>query len=85
MYFVNAHVFSNKKHIFLMLIMQDYIIHFQAGKLFYVDPQTGYQVMTRRAHLERGECCGNECRHVNHNVSRHFILHISNEVFKNEN
>lgn len=29
----------------------------------YVDPQTGYQVMTRVAHLQRGECCGNACRH----------------------
>ena len=39
---------------------------FQSGKLYYVDPNTGYQVMTRHAHLERGECCGNECRHVKH-------------------
>lgn len=63
-----------------MLVMQDYIIKFQAGKLFYVDPQTGYQVMTRRAHLERGECCGNECRHVNHNFFLTFDF--ANEVLK---
>lgn len=30
----------------------------------YVDPLTGYHVMTRVAHLQRGECCGNACRHV---------------------
>ncbi|KAL4218819.1 hypothetical protein ACF0H5_021407 [Mactra antiquata] len=33
-------------------------------QLMYVDPSTGYQVMTRFAHLQRGECCGNACRHV---------------------
>ncbi|XP_052788322.1 uncharacterized protein LOC128223106 [Mya arenaria] len=33
------------------------------GKLMYADPQTGYQVMTRVAHLKRGDCCGNACRH----------------------
>lgn len=48
-------------------IHQRHVAANKAGKLFYVDPQTGYQVMTRCAHLERGECCGNECRHVNHN------------------
>ncbi|XP_060604945.1 uncharacterized protein LOC132757636 isoform X2 [Ruditapes philippinarum] len=32
-------------------------------QLMYVDPLTGYHVMTRTAHLERGECCGNACRH----------------------
>lgn len=44
-------------------IHQRHVAANKARKLFYVDPQTGYQVMTRRAHLERGECCGNECRH----------------------
>lgn len=44
-------------------IHQRHVAANKAGKLFYVDPQTGYQVMTRHAHLERGECCGNECRH----------------------
>lgn len=32
-------------------------------QLMYVDPLTGYHVMTRIAHLQRGECCGNACRH----------------------
>ncbi|XP_062612533.1 uncharacterized protein LOC134274286 [Saccostrea cucullata] len=44
-------------------IHQRHVAAHQAGKLFYVDPQTGYQVMTRLSHLQRGECCGNECRH----------------------
>ena len=29
----------------------------------YVDPATGYQVITSWAHLKRGVCCGNNCRH----------------------
>lgn len=29
----------------------------------YVDPQTGFMVFTDYAHLKRGLCCGNECRH----------------------
>lgn len=29
----------------------------------YVDPLTGYQVITEYAHLQRGKCCGNNCRH----------------------
>lgn len=29
----------------------------------YVDPQTGYSVFTRGAHLRRGHCCHSGCRH----------------------
>jgi len=29
----------------------------------YLDPITGYFVMTRGYHLRRGDCCGNRCRH----------------------
>jgi len=29
----------------------------------YIDPQTGYLVDTSQAHLRRGVCCGNRCRH----------------------
>lgn len=32
-------------------------------QFFYIDPCTGYQVMSRYAHLKRGDCCGNACRH----------------------
>ncbi|XP_040490535.1 uncharacterized protein C1orf53 homolog [Ursus americanus] len=34
-----------------------------AGQLNYVDPATGYTVLTRLAHLQRGKCCGSACRH----------------------
>ncbi|XP_020041520.2 uncharacterized protein C1orf53 homolog [Castor canadensis] len=34
-----------------------------AGQQSYVDPATGYLVLTRLAHLQRGSCCGSACRH----------------------
>ncbi|XP_027468230.1 uncharacterized protein C1orf53 homolog isoform X1 [Zalophus californianus] len=34
-----------------------------AGQLHYVDPATGYTVLTQLAHLQRGKCCGSACRH----------------------
>ncbi|MAY19489.1 MAG: hypothetical protein CL955_02580 [Erythrobacteraceae bacterium] len=33
------------------------------GEHGYVDPDTGYMVFTRLAHLARGSCCGSACRH----------------------
>lgn len=33
------------------------------GEETYVDPATGYTVLTRIAHERRGTCCGNACRH----------------------
>jgi diphthamide synthase (EF-2-diphthine--ammonia ligase)/ABC-type Fe3+-hydroxamate transport system substrate-binding protein len=35
----------------------------EAGKLTYVDPETGYNVFTELAHKRRGKCCGSGCRH----------------------
>ncbi|KAK7095244.1 hypothetical protein V1264_006677 [Littorina saxatilis] len=35
----------------------------KAGEMFYKDPLTGYDVMSKLAHLHRGDCCGNACRH----------------------
>lgn len=29
----------------------------------YIDPATGYQVLTSNALLKQGRCCGNSCRH----------------------
>lgn len=29
----------------------------------YIDPSTGFTVFTELAHLKRGKCCGNMCRH----------------------
>ncbi|CAK6442306.1 unnamed protein product [Pipistrellus nathusii] len=34
-----------------------------AQQLTYVDPATGYLVLTRLAHEQRGRCCGSACRH----------------------
>jgi Family of unknown function (DUF5522) len=33
----------------------------------YIDPSTGYTVFTELAHLKRGFCCGNKCRHCPYN------------------
>lgn len=35
----------------------------QLGQDTYLDPATGYTVMTRLALLKQGNCCGNACRH----------------------
>ncbi|KAM4721427.1 uncharacterized protein C1orf53 homolog [Rhinophrynus dorsalis] len=35
----------------------------KAGQEGYIDPETGYFVFTRIAHLRRGKCCGSACRH----------------------
>uniref|UniRef100_A0A4W3I5Z2 Chromosome 1 open reading frame 53 n=1 Tax=Callorhinchus milii TaxID=7868 RepID=A0A4W3I5Z2_CALMI len=35
----------------------------QAGQQTYADPESGYLVFTRLAHLQRGKCCGSACRH----------------------
>jgi len=32
-------------------------------QVFYLDPQTGYQVFTAYGLEQRGECCGSGCRH----------------------
>lgn len=33
------------------------------GRRYYFDPSTQLVVLTVTAHLERGSCCGNGCRH----------------------
>ena len=33
------------------------------GSNTYIDPASGYQVMTSKALLKQGSCCGNSCRH----------------------
>eukprot|EP01134_Creolimax_fragrantissima_P007158 CFRG7158T1 len=35
----------------------------KAGSDTYIDPATGYSVFTEEAHVKRGTCCGNACRH----------------------
>jgi hypothetical protein len=34
-----------------------------AGEPTYTDPDSGYTVFTSVAHIDRGHCCGNACRH----------------------
>lgn len=45
------------------LTMQRHDEACQRGEPTYIDPSTGYQVITQRAHEERGKCCGSKCRH----------------------
>ena len=33
------------------------------GEFSYIDPLTGYRVFTSAYLMERGYCCGNDCRH----------------------
>lgn len=33
------------------------------NNMFYTDPSTSLSVLTESAHLKRGKCCGNMCRH----------------------
>ena len=48
-----------------------------AGCDTYIDPASGYQVLTSRALLKRGACCGNSCRHCPYghiNVGDHNLI-----------
>ncbi|XP_060686173.1 uncharacterized protein C1orf53 homolog isoform X2 [Hemiscyllium ocellatum] len=36
----------------------------EAGRQTYVDPDSGYLVLTGFALLQRGKCCGSACRHT---------------------
>ena len=45
------------------LIEDLHAIACQDAKDTYVDPVSGYQVLTSDAHLRRGSCCCNSCRH----------------------
>ncbi|CAF4107301.1 unnamed protein product [Rotaria sp. Silwood2] len=43
-----------------------HLLHRQAclnSQYIYIDPESRLQVLTRYAHLQRGKCCGNQCRH----------------------
>lgn len=39
----------------------------QGNQRMYIDPKTGYSVMTELLHKRRGYCCGNACRHCPYN------------------
>jgi len=45
------------------ILEQLHCIACEQGQDTYIDPETGYQVLTSQAHLGRGFCCGNRCRH----------------------
>ncbi|CAF1249458.1 unnamed protein product [Rotaria sordida] len=40
-----------------------HLLHRQNSQNMYVDPNLKLEVLTRYAHLQRGTCCGNQCRH----------------------
>ena len=51
------------------------------GRSTYIDPATGYQVLTSNTLLRQGKCCGNSCRHCPYghiNVSDH--QHSQNQI-----
>ena len=56
--------FSPSIFIFIHYFSLVYFFFYQERKEVYTDPATGYDVLTRLAHLQRGNCCGNACRHV---------------------
>ncbi|XP_040264278.1 uncharacterized protein C1orf53 homolog isoform X2 [Bufo bufo] len=47
----------------VLRVVEAHEVACQAGQDGYTDPQTGYFVFTRLAHLRRGKCCGSACRH----------------------
>jgi hypothetical protein len=46
-------------------------IAIERGDDWYLDPATGYQVMTAQAHLDRGSCCQSRCRHCPYGTFDH--------------
>ena len=46
-------------------VTKDWIFIFKEGKEVYEDPVNGFHMFTILSHLQRGDCCGNACRHVN--------------------
>ncbi len=56
------------------LFIKAHEISSEAQSDFYIDPITGYQVMTSYFLKNRGYCCKNNCRHCPYDV----------EDFKNE-
>ena len=50
---------------------------------FYTDEKTGFTVMTPFAHLVRGYCCGNGCKHCPYD-KQHQKPMLRNVVVKTE-
>ena len=58
------------------------------GRSTYIDPATGYQVLTSDALQKQGRCCGNSCRHcpyghINVNNHKPSQLQITNSILMN--
>ncbi|KAG0232549.1 hypothetical protein B0O80DRAFT_429291 [Mortierella sp. GBAus27b] len=51
----------------------------EGNRKMYIDPKTGYSVMTELLHRRRGYCCGNACRHCPYNQEN---VGVSPEVKK---
>lgn len=46
-----------------MEILQRHVTAISSGERTYIDPVTGYKVMTAATLADRGQCCGSGCRH----------------------
>lgn len=60
----------------------------EAGRDTYIDPTSGYQVLTSFALQKQGKCCGNSCRHcpyghINVRGVKHSDLFIERPVLMN--
>ena len=58
------------------------------GRSTYIDPATGYQVLTSDTLQKQGKCCGNSCRHcpyghINVNNHKPSQLLITNSILMN--
>lgn len=51
------------------------------GKETYIDPATGYMVLTRLAHERRGTCCGSACRHCPFDWKNVIGRHLPSLIF----
>ena len=66
-------------------------LHLEAckeGRSTYIDPVTGYQVLTSDTLLRQSKCCGNSCRHcpyghINVNDHKHSDLQITKSILMN--
>jgi hypothetical protein len=77
--------------LFLKLLLFFFFFFFftKNNQHFYIDPETGYKVMTELYHKSRGRCCGSKCRHCpfNHeNVGKNINLQdlINDDVKSND-
>ena len=58
-----ARLYETKSNSELVTLAAQYQNQFPVEKLDYYLNEDGYRVMTKWAHLKRGYCCGNGCKH----------------------